>query len=107
MSINERTLKDATYEESYYRSMFYIRSVEKVELRKQAVLVYTRNLGPPTPTYLPQHPANTLPKDYDPTEMQACTNLRRLSRAPTSFTGGWTSGGSWRAVANPSLWHGS
>jgi hypothetical protein len=42
ISINERAVRDSSCEESYFRSLFYTKTVEKVEVRKHAVIVYLK-----------------------------------------------------------------
>jgi hypothetical protein len=36
-------MRNKNHEESFFRSIFYIKTVEKVELRKNAVILFLRN----------------------------------------------------------------
>ena len=44
MGLNEWAIKDKNYEESFFKSMFYIRTVERVEVRKHAVILQLKSL---------------------------------------------------------------
>ncbi len=41
--INELSIKNNNYEESFFKSMFYIKTVERVELRKSAVIAHLKS----------------------------------------------------------------
>ena len=44
MGINESALSNSNFEESFFKTMFYIKTVERVELRKHAIILQLKPL---------------------------------------------------------------
>lgn len=44
MGLNESALKNNNFEESFFKTMFYVKTVERVELRKHAIILQLKAL---------------------------------------------------------------
>ena len=82
MGLNESALRNSNFEESYFKTMFYVKTVEKVELRRHAVILQLKTAArTEQPMYAPPHSANTWSNASSPSGTGSSTSWRPRWRA--------------------------